>query len=64
MSDTISRTPVVGPTYPVRPVQPVGKTGDQKRRGGRRSPQDDATEHEEVPEEGSDEHSPIIDEYI
>lgn len=64
MSDTISRTPVISPAYPVRPVQPAGKNGEQKRRGGRRSPQDDATEHEEGPEAGTDENSPTIDEYI
>ena len=64
MSDTISRTPVIGPAYPVRPVQPVRENGEQKQRGGRRSPQDEASEHEEVPEEGTDENTPTIDEYI
>lgn len=64
MSDPISRTPAVSPTYPLRPVRPADNKDEQKRRDGRRSPPDDATEHENVPEAGTDGHSPTIDEYI
>lgn len=64
MSDTISRTPVVSPAFPVRPVQPAHKNDEQEQGGSGRPPQDDATEHEEVPEADSDESSPTIDEYI
>lgn len=64
MSDSISRAPAVSPTYPLRPVRPVDNKDKRKPRDDRRSPQDDATEHEEVPDAGTDGHSPTIDEYI
>ena len=66
MADPISRLPVVSPSFPVNPAQPVDKGKD-------RTPEDRGTakkrrrsvDREEDPDgpDSSDE-SPVIDEYI
>ena len=64
MSDPITRMPVVGPTYPVKPAQPVREGGEQKRPRGQAPRPADVNDEDDATDSDAEEHATKIDEYI